>query len=469
MELVGPTHRVPRERSFPSLRQCLVTVAAALGVVGVGALVAVAPKLALLLAVMAVIAGVLTRVRRVPVTTAVVVGALAVAATVDLPRQFTFGPNTMYAWITAGVGLLIAVIGVSRHVLSAVRDIGRVLWPLYAFGAWAVLSMVWFRPSFDGIQNSLVYIAFTTLVPVTAAAVIRGDLSFETARRAITWTILFASWLAVCSFAVGGMNSVIIGNRSYALVGVVGVAWGAAHARFGYRRIGLLAPLCWFLIIVSLSRLAFAASLLIIIVASIDVRSVSRFIKSLLVVVAVAGIAYFSVTSYGPLASRFRHQGDIKKVGGVSVDVTGRTNLWRITWHSYLRSPIVGHGAGSAETLIKQVRGSSGQPHSDYIRLLHDYGIIGMAAFAAAFAGLLRHSARATRAARKGDPAAPVHLAAGLAVLGLLVSMTTDNAIVYLFVVVPVAAIVGLSIGLTYRRQAVEGAEAGHAERRRAA
>ena len=290
------------------------------------------------------IAGVVISVRRVPVTTAVVVGALAVAATVDLPRRFTFGPTTAYAWITAGVALLAALVSVSRYVLSAVRGIGRLLWPLYAFGIWAILSMVWFQPSFDGVQNTLVYVAFATLVPVTAAAVIRGDLSFETARRAITYTILFASWLEVSSFALGGESSVIIGNRSYALVGVVGVAWGAAHARFGHRRIALLAPLCWFLIILSLSRLAFAASLLIIIVASIDVRSVSRFIKSLLVVGAVAGIAFFSVTSYGPLASRFRHQGDIKKVGGVAVDVTGRTNLWRIAWHSYLRSPIVGQG-----------------------------------------------------------------------------------------------------------------------------
>src|SRR6202042_232757 len=110
---------------------------------------------------------------------------------------------------------------------------------------------------------------------------------------------------------------------------------------------------------------------LIIVIGSLDLRTPGRFVKSLLVVGAVAGLAFLSVTSFGPLASRFRPQGDLAKVGGVSVDVTGRTNLWRITWDSYLQSPIIGQGAGSAETVIDQVRGAAGQPHDDYLRILH--------------------------------------------------------------------------------------------------
>jgi O-antigen ligase len=257
----------------------------------------------------------------------------------------------------------------------------------------------------------------------------------------------------VGNLVTGGLNGeAVIGPRSYALVGVVGVAWGVGHARFGSRRIGLLAPLCWLLITLSLSRLAFAASLLIIVIGSLDVRTAGRLVRSVLVIGTVAGLAYFSVTSFGPLASRFRPQGDLKSVGGVSVDVTGRTNLWHVTWVSYLRSPIIGQGAGSAETVIDRARGSAnGQPHDDYIRVLHDYGIIGLVLLLAALAALLRHAGRATRLARKGDPATPIHLAAALAVVGLLAAMATDNAIVYPFVVVPIAVILGLSIGVSRR------------------
>ena len=121
------------------------------------------------------------------------------AATVDLPRRFTVGPTTSYAEVTAALAVVIGLVSVSRYVLGAVRGTARLLWPLYGFAVWAILSMVWFRPSFDGIQNTLVYVAFAALVPVTAATVIRGDLSVETARRAITCAILFASSLEACN------------------------------------------------------------------------------------------------------------------------------------------------------------------------------------------------------------------------------------------------------------------------------
>ena len=437
----------------PAARRAVLVLVATAAAAGDAALVSVSPALALVLGGAAVVAGILTNLARIPVAVIVVGGALTVAAIVDLPRRFTVGPTTSYAEITAALASVIGLVGVSRYVLGAVRGTGRLLWPLYAYAVWAILSMVWFKPSFDGIQNTLVFVAFAALIPVTAATVIRGDLSIETARRAVTCAILFASCLEVGNLVTGGLNGeAVIGPRSYALVGVVGVAWGVGHARFGNRRIGLLAPLCWLLITLSLSRLAFAASLLIIVIGSLDVRTAGRLVRSVLVIGTVAGLAYFSVTSFGPLASRFRPQGDLKSVGGVSVDVTGRTNLWHVTWVSYLRSPIIGQGAGSAETVIDRSRGSAhGQPHDDYIRVLHDYGIIGLVLLLAALAALLTYAGRATRSTRRGDPAAPIHLAAALAVIGLLAAMATDNAIVYPFVVVPIAVILGLSIGVRRR------------------
>ena len=46
-----------------------------------------------------------------------------------------------------------------------------------------------------------------------------------------------------------------------------------------------------------------------------------------------------------------------------------------------------------------------------------------------------------------------VHISAGLALLGLAIGMTTDNALVYLFVVSPVSVLLGLSLGLAHRRE----------------
>ena len=424
-------------------------------IVGVGALVATQPKLALALAGAGALAGVLTLIARVPVAATLVLATIAVVAVVDLPRQVAVGPATSYALITVLLSTLLLVVSVSGYVLSAVRGTGLLFVPLYAFAGWAVLSMVWFRPSVGGAQNILVYAAFAALVPITAAAVVHGDLTEATVRRAITYSILVASGLYACSLALGGIGGDdVIDSRSYALFGVIGVAWVAAHARFGDRRQGLLAALCWCLILLSLSRLAFAAAMLIVVAACLDLRTPARFVRSALLVGSVAALAFVSMTSFGPMADRFA-QGDVQSVGGgVSLNVSGRLALWSLTWDSYLDSPLVGKGAGSAERIL-QVLEDQDHPHSDYLRVLHDLGVIGLALLVASLLGLLVYAGRGLKPARGGRAAVPLHLAAVLALVGLLAGMTTDNAIVYLFVVGPVAIIVGLSVGTRLRNEAL--------------
>jgi len=405
-----------------------------------------------------VVAAVLSGIPRVPVAVIAIVGTLAVVGLVDLPRRFLVGPTTSYAWMTVAIAVLLVALSTSRHVVSALRGTGVLFVPLYVFGGWAVLSMAWFGVSFAGLQNILVYAAFAALVPVTAAAVFHRDLALPTARRAVTGAFLLASGLYVCSLAVGGLGGLdIVGSRSYALVGVVAVAWGVAHARYGDRRLGLLAALSWLLILLSLSRLAFAAALVILVVASLDLRSPGRFVRSAIVIGSVSAIAFFAITSFGPMAARFA-EGDVQSVGGgLAINVEGRSSLWDLTWHSYLESPIVGKGAGSAEVAIGASLGGINHPHNDYLRILHDFGLIGLTLFAASVVGLLVHSGRSLRAAAGDRAEAPLHLAAILSLLGLLIGMSTDNAIVYLFMAAPVAAIVGLSIGARMLRVASAG------------
>jgi O-antigen ligase len=421
-------------------------------IVVVGALVAVKPAVALGLAGAAALVGVVTGIARVPVATTLVLATIAVVALVDLPRKVDLGPVTSYALITAALAVLLVPVSMSRYVLSAVRGTGLLFVPLYAFAGWAMLSVLWFRPSVAGAQNILVYAAFASLVPVTAAAIVRGDLALQTARRAITCSIIVACSLYAGSLAVGGLGaSDVIGSRSFALIGVVGVAWGAAHLRYGDRRLGVLAALCWLLILLSLSRLAFAAAIVIVAAASLDLRTPARFVRSALLVGVVGTVAYMSVTSFGPMAERFA-QGDVQNVGGLTLNVQGRLTIWGLTWRSYLDSPVIGNGAGSAERLLNEALDDNSHPHNDYLRVLHDFGVVGLALLVASLIGLLAHAVRGLRSAR-GDPeTAPLHMAAVLALIGLAAGMTTDNVIVYLFVVGPIGVIVGLSVGAVRER-----------------
>lgn len=451
MELTDRLGRAASTQHLPSGIPWL-GVASVTAIVVLGALVVVQPALALVLAGGGAFVGVLTGVARVPIAAALVVATIAVVGVVDLPRKIDLGPATSYALITIAISMLLALVSVSPYVLSVVRRTGYLLLPLYAFAAWALVSVIWFRPSFVGAQNTLVYIAFAALVPVTAAAVAHGDLAVATVRRAITAAILLASALYVGSLALGGLGGqAVVGSRSYALLAIVGVAWGVAHVRLGERRFAWLVALCWVLILLSLSRLAFAAAMLIVVVAALDLRTPARFVRSALIVGSVGVVAFFSVTSFGPMAERFA-QGDLHTVGGgIAINVEGRASTWDLVWESYLESPIIGKGAGAAEQTIEDQTGVENHPHNDYLRVLHDFGIVGLVLLVAAVGGLMAHAVGASGQARRRGRDASIHLAAGLALLGLLAGMSTDNAIVYLFVVGPVAIILGISIGLQVR------------------
>ena len=342
----------------------------------------------------------------------VVVAAIAAAGMLDLPRSLTLGPTTGCA-LDHGSGCRARHARRTEPVRAFVRpreaaDVGF----LWAFVGWALLSMVWFRPSFAGVQNTLVYASFAGVIPVTAAAVIRGDLSMRVARAAISGAILLACVFELGNLVVGGVGSdAVVGARSFALVGVVGVGWGVAHARFGQQRVALAGavvlpagpmfqPLAHGLCGVSRRRGTREF---------LDFRNAARFFRSVLIIGTIGVIAYVCVTSFGPLASRFQAQGDLQTVGSVAVNLEGRSNLWRITWDSYVKSPIIGQGAGSSEVAIAQVLGRSSHPHDDYLRVLHDFGIDGLGPLAAALAAILTHSVRAAGRVRRDDPAAPVH------------------------------------------------------------
>jgi O-antigen ligase len=100
-----------------------------------------------------------------------------------------------------------------------------------------------------------------------------------------------------------------------------------------------------------------------------------------------------------------------------------------------------------------------GQPHNDYLRLLHDYGLVGTTLWVIGYAFLLArtwrawHSTAMVSQEQKRDPGEQrVHAAAFLALAGVAIAMITDNAIVYLFLMGPLGVLVGLSLGLSRRR-----------------
>jgi O-antigen ligase len=226
------------------------------------------------------------------------------------------------------------------------------------------------------------------------------------------------------------------------------------------------------LILLSLSRIAFFSALVIMCLTWFSPRSAGSWLRFLGVLLATIAIGYLAIQDIGPLHSRF-YTGDVQSIGGgLAVNLEGRSQIWATTWDSYLTSPWFGHGVGSADNLITRVYGGSvGHPHNDYLRILHDYGLVGLVMWVIGFVWLLRRTWRAWhRGPRGGAHDEPdrvsarerrVHAASCLALVGLALSMITDNPLDYLFVLAPIGVLVGFSLGLDARTEAARRTAAG--------
>lgn len=410
--------------------------------VEVGVTAAVAFSLAI------VTVGLLVTLRETPMHKLLVGGLLGLSATVDLIGHFRVGPTTAYAWVTGAVAAVVVVVALATPARSLSPAARRVIRSMALFPAWALLSILWAPVSLQAAQNLLVYLAFSAIVAVAAVASATGVVTFATLRRAMMWTLGLGSGLYCVSLALDGLGgSALVSARAYALFAAVGVGWCAALGRHGYRAELRAALVLSCLVLLSLSRTAFVASLLLLAVGLIGFRTPRDIRRSIAILVCIGAVAFGLYTYSNPFSARFR-QGDVAAVGGFELNVMGREELWHITWVDALRHPLIGGGIGSADVLVRRATPSDDNPHNDYLRVFHDLGGVGLAALLLALGAPLvacYRAYRSTPAARR-EPRS-IHLGGVLTLAALAFGMTTDNPLVYLFVLAPVAVVVGCSLG----------------------
>ncbi len=89
-----------------------------------------------------------------------------------------------------------------------------------------------------------------------------------------------------------------------------------------------------------------------------------------------------------------------------------------------------------------------GHPHNDYLRIAHDYGIVGIVIWVTAIGTLLFALWRRwNRADRLASGTARLQLTALLSLVAFSLEMTVENALVYVFVTAPLGLIVGAAFG----------------------
>jgi len=406
--------------------------------------------------IVVVVLGVLAVAQATPAARMLVFGVLGLSATVDLIGHVRFGKTTAYAWVT---GVVVATaVGVALAAPAGFSSPASRRTTLYMtiLPAWAILSFLWAPPSLEGAQNALIYVALPALAAVSTHASASGVITYSRLRRSMFVMLIAGSLLYCASLLLGGLGgNAVVSARVFGLFAVVGVAWSVALARTGHRTELRMALLLSTLAFLSLSRTAFITCLVLLVVGLVGVRTIREVRRSVAVVAVVAAVAFVISSFSNPFSARFSN-GDVSAVaGGFAINVTGRKALWQAAWDDALRHPAFGGGVGRADEVVRLAAPGQDNPHNDYLRAFDDLGIVGFIALVLALVVPATANAAAYRAAARQDTQQrSVHLAAVLMLVGLALGMGTDNPLVYLFVLAPVAVVVGSSLGLrdrTYR------------------
>ncbi|MCF2525902.1 polysaccharide biosynthesis tyrosine autokinase [Yinghuangia soli] len=321
----------------------------------------------------------------------------------------------------------------------------RLPWVLWGFAVLVVVSALSMR-TYAAVQNGAVYLSFVALLAIAAAWTSAGSpMLVLRAVRAVAVVLALVYLASVLVYGPG--NYVVIPARllgeSVWIGMVAAVPLTDRKSRWGYAvPLVLLAA-----DVFSLSRTSSAVCALLFLGLVAKGRSRKELGKVLAVSAVVGCSAWLVITRYEPLRNRFIDN-DGASMAGVRVGTSGRSDLWATTWESIQTSPWIGHGIGSAGNLLADPANPAdlGHPHNDYLRLWHDLGLLGLALWLAAFAALGIGAYRRRRhAANQADWA--IHQAALLALIGLSLNILTSNLLVYAFVMVPIAVIVGTSMG----------------------
>lgn len=383
---------------------------------------------------------------RLSVTRLTLALPIVLSGLVDLPRALSLGPGSSLAALTVIYALLAWLMWLTWPVLTRV-SLGVVV-PLASFLGWGFLSFLWNTPTIQGVQNLLVWSAFLGFILLASS---RSQIDRKIggfvglALRRATWIAVGLYMISILWSGLG--NEAVLGPRSFALFALLGLASYLSRWRYGERR-----ALWWSGIIVlaigaSLSRLALIVALVLFPLSQISLTSRRGLLRAVLSIVLIAGVSGLALTYVEPLQSRFTEGDRSLRVHGVTINTEGRTELWEGTLNSSKQALWMGQGAGSSEVLVNRLFFPESQPHNDYLRLLHDYGMVGLGLWVLAFLNLLRATFRAwTRADRANTPEAPVYLAAFLSVVAVSLSMITDNVMVYIFVMAPLGILAGAAL-----------------------
>ncbi len=375
------------------------------------------------------------------------IALLALCGSVDLTRGLNIGGITFLGAATlVGCGAAWAI-WLMRPFLP--NDLIKPLLPLIMFELYATGSMTWYSPGIRGLQLLAVGLSFLGLILLTARETDRDPEFADALHKTLLVTAGVSVLLYFHAIVTGGLAADgLVNARPFALYAMVAVAVAVARWQAGSKACLLWAGVIALAVFLSLSRTALVA-ILILIPLGVALRG-DR--KSLFLAAAILGIGaagfITAVLTYQPLYDRFFGYDVAMSVGGVGINASGRTKMWNTLLSTLGDDWVFGKGIASSGNLIDEFFPDLGHPHNDFLRFYYDLGIVGLTlwlCFVGAF--ISKAMANLRRSIRYRTSDYPLHLAPLLALAAVSGSMFTDNSVSYSFVMMPLAIVIGCSLG----------------------
>ena len=141
-------------------------------------------------------------------------------------------------------------------------------------------------------------------------------------------------------------------------------------------------------------------------------------------------------------SQRFITLGDNQRIFGYSLNTSGRAQVWELMLQSWKESKVFGLGFGSTSKLLTTYFPTIAYPHNDYLKILTEFGVIGILVFLSIIFSLVATFYRCSRISTYSISAR----SALASTFTLLLVMITDNALAYQFVLFPTAILYGLVV-----------------------
>ena len=396
----------------------------------------------------------------------VVAVALISGSVIDLPRELW--PATRRGISALGM-LTLALASMGTLALLGGRVLPtramRVLAPFAGMMLWAVASLGWAPTGRAGLQILAVLGCFLILAFVAAAAMVRDR---HRTVSVLIWSMRAADVIGLgivaANFLEYGWPAHIVaerwvgGPRSIALFGLVPLSWHLARWVRGNDGSAVLAVSWLMALVVTLSRTATAAAVLLVLLSGLlrmgqgDVSARRRFNNLMVLLVPVVLVAVFAV---GPFRDRFmKAEVSITQPGEFQLNDGGRMKMWDSVARSAARSPFLGKGLGSSEEVVNEIHYWVGHPHNEFLRIWHDLGLPGILMFLLTLGTIGRFCwGHVSRPIIKGVAPPLLPLAASGVLISLIAGMMTDNPLVYIFVMAPSGIVIGAALGAEARQR----------------